>query len=119
MIPSPSRIRSASDLLGVLTERDGCAERSGLRLRQVDGAGLGLEQVHRPLGDVVEHGGEVGGRRELAPDLGQRGHLVAATPGLLVQLRVPDRDAHVGGDRGEEMRVGLAEPALLLRCSGR
>ena len=101
------------DLVGVPAQRHGRSKRPVLRLHQVDGAGVGLEQVLRPLGDALQHTGHVDRRRELSADLGQRGHLVGPATRLLVELRVLDRDADIGGDRGEEAHVGLAETALV------
>ena len=56
---------------------------------------------------------EVERRRDLAPDLGQRRHLVGAALRLRYSRAFWMRHADVGGERRQQAHVGLAEAAGL------
>ena len=83
--------RVGQELLGDLATADDRAERPAVGLGQVHGARVGDEQAHRVLGDPVEDGRRVERRRDLATDVGERGHLVGAAVALAEQPRVLDR----------------------------
>ena len=110
-IPSPTRIRSA--LISSAFAPSAAVARNvpTLRLGEVDGARIGLEQAPGPFGDALEHGVKVDGGRQLPSHLRESSHLVAAPARLLVELRVRNRGADAGGDRREQAHVGFAEPA--------
>ena len=107
-----ARISSATSPSATIARND-CA----VRLGEEDGARVALEQGRArarrsapgptPRSSVAEisrgHVGE--GRHLVGPALG-----VAEQPGVL------DRDADVGGERREQARVRVAEPALALHA---
>ena len=114
MIPSPTVIVSARICSAISPRAEDRAERPAVRL----GRNTALESAssrdwtRSPIRWSTRL--EVERGRDLPPDLGEGGHLVAAAVRLPVEPGVLDRDADVRGDRRQEAGVGLAEPALLV-----
>src|SRR5262245_64958358 len=85
-----------------------------VRVGQEDAARAHLEQVLRASGDALEQRLEIQRRRDLPTYLRELGGLERTPLRLAVELRIPDRGPDVGGDRGQEPCVCLAEAAFLI-----
>ena len=78
---------------------DDRVERSPVRLGEEDGARSAGQQVHRVLGDPLEHRRRVERRRDLAPTSARAAISVGLALGLAVEPGVLDRRPDVRGDR--------------------
>ena len=81
-------------------------------LREEDRAGVAVEQGLRPVRDQLQHDRELQGRRHLATDVGERGHLVAAAPRLAVEAGGLERHGEARGDGRQQRDVALVERVL-------
>ncbi len=114
--PLAHQDRVGEDLVRSLAKCHDGPERPAVLVREVDGAGVDLEQRLCPLGHPLQHHPWLERGRDLSRDVDQRGHLVEPPAGVPEQLGVLDGDADGRGDRLEQPGVGRAEPALLLHA---
>ena len=102
--------RVGHDLLGRVAVDDDRREHPVRRFEE-HRARVRLQELRRAQGDRPDHRVEVEHAADLATEVGEGGHLARASLRLTVQARVLDRGADVGGDRRQQPRVALAEPA--------
>ena len=111
--PFAGRDRIGQDRIGKLPEGEDRLEGHAVGLGQVEGGRVRREERLDPFADLAQYDLNVERRRDLLPDVGKGGHLVATPVRLAVEPGVLDRDADIRGNRRQEARVGLAEPAFL------